>query len=68
MVIELTPSEIRAIVHALQARALIFRARLQEAGTGSEGWRAIRRYMTEDEDLANRLLETIKDDKTNPVR
>jgi hypothetical protein len=60
MLVELTPTELRAVVHALQARALMLRARLQEAGTSSEGWRAVRRYMVEDEELASRLDELLR--------
>jgi len=55
MPVDLTPAELRAIIHALEARREILKSKLLEAGVSSEGWRAVRRYIHEDDALHKKL-------------
>lgn len=82
MKVDLTPAEMKALVHALNMRIAVFNERLQEVGGRAESsWRLIRNYVRDDDALRSKLrgflaendemqrkLRAIGATKTPPVR
>lgn len=59
MTVDLTPAEMKALIHALNMRVAVFNERLQEAGGKGTNipsyWRLIRTYIHMDEMLRDKL-------------
>jgi hypothetical protein len=62
MKVDLTPAELRALVHALNMRVAVFNERLQEVGGRVGGWRVVRGYVEADCALRDKLRGFIAED------
>jgi len=61
MIVELSRSELQAVINALGARSVVFRDKLLEVDRQATGpFKSLRMFMTSDEELAARLAVVLK--------